>query len=42
MLVAENITKRFSGVTALDTVCLEFLAGNVTAVIGKTARVNPR
>ena len=35
MLVAENITKRFSGVTALDTVCLEFLAGNVTAVIGE-------
>ncbi|WP_223860987.1 sugar ABC transporter ATP-binding protein [Spirosoma validum] len=35
LLVAENITKRFSGVTALDTVCLEFLAGNVTAVIGE-------
>ncbi|GAB3988327.1 sugar ABC transporter ATP-binding protein [Spirosoma daeguense] len=35
MLVAENITKRFAGVTALDGVCLEFLAGNVTAVIGE-------
>ncbi|GAB4024742.1 sugar ABC transporter ATP-binding protein [Spirosoma gilvum] len=35
MLVAENITKRFSGVTALDGVCLEFLAGQVTAVIGE-------
>ncbi|WP_256432995.1 sugar ABC transporter ATP-binding protein [Spirosoma foliorum] len=35
MLVAENITKRFAGVTALDQVCLEFLAGQVTAVIGE-------
>ena len=35
MLVAENITKRFTGVTALDQVCLEFLAGQVTAVIGE-------
>ncbi|GAB3947178.1 sugar ABC transporter ATP-binding protein [Spirosoma harenae] len=35
MLVAENITKRFAGVTALDSVCLEFLAGKVTAVIGE-------
>ncbi|WP_020600834.1 sugar ABC transporter ATP-binding protein [Spirosoma panaciterrae] len=35
MLVAEHITKRFAGVTALDGVCLEFLAGNVTAVIGE-------
>lgn len=35
MLVAENITKRFTGVTALDKVCLEFLAGQVTAVIGE-------
>ncbi|WP_338868792.1 sugar ABC transporter ATP-binding protein [Spirosoma sp. SC4-14] len=35
MLVAENITKRFSGVTALDNVCLEFQAGKVTAVIGE-------
>lgn len=35
MLVAENITKRFAGVTALDKVCLEFPAGNVTAVIGE-------
>ncbi len=35
MLRAENITKRFSGVTALDAVCLEFQAGKVTAVIGE-------
>ena len=35
MLVAENITKRFAGVTALDNVCLEFRTGQVTAVIGE-------
>jgi ribose transport system ATP-binding protein len=35
MLTADNITKRFSGVTALDNVCLEFQAGKVTAVIGE-------
>ncbi len=35
MLVAENITKRFTGVMALDKVCLEFPAGQVTAVIGE-------
>ncbi|MBN8822632.1 MULTISPECIES: sugar ABC transporter ATP-binding protein [unclassified Spirosoma] len=35
MLIAENITKRFAGVTALDGVCLEFRAGAVTAVIGE-------
>lgn len=35
MLVAENITKRFAGVTALDGVCLEFPGGQVTAVIGE-------
>ena len=35
MLLAENITKRFAGVTALDGVCLEFPAGKVTAVIGE-------
>lgn len=35
MLVADNITKRFAGVTALDGVCLEFPAGAVTAVIGE-------
>jgi ribose transport system ATP-binding protein len=35
MLTAENITKRFAGVTALDDVCLEFQAGKVTAVIGE-------
>ncbi len=35
MLVADQITKRFTGVTALDGVCLEFPTGNVTAVIGE-------
>lgn len=35
MLVAENITKQFAGVKALDNVCLEFQAGQVTAVIGE-------
>lgn len=35
MLVAENITKRFAGVTALDNVCLTFEGGQVTAVIGE-------
>ena len=35
MLVADQITKRFTGVTALDGVCLEFPAGAVTAVIGE-------
>lgn len=35
MLVAENITKRFSGVTALDNVCLELHAGKVNAIIGE-------
>jgi len=35
MLVAENITKKFSGVTALDRVCLELHAGKVNAIIGE-------
>ncbi|HEY6978901.1 MAG TPA: sugar ABC transporter ATP-binding protein, partial [Chitinophagaceae bacterium] len=35
MLVAENITKKFSGVTALDNVCLELQAGKVNAIIGE-------
>jgi len=35
MLVAENITKKFSGVTALDNVCLELHAGKVNAIIGE-------
>ncbi|MDB5240941.1 MAG: D-xylose transporter ATP-binding protein [Spirosoma sp.] len=35
MLVANQITKRFTGLTALDGVCLEFPAGMVTAVIGE-------
>ncbi|MEZ0542043.1 sugar ABC transporter ATP-binding protein [Fibrella arboris] len=35
MLIADHITKRFAGVTALDDVCLAFEAGQVTAVIGE-------
>jgi ribose transport system ATP-binding protein len=35
MLVAENISKRFSGVTALDRVNLQLAAGKVTAIIGE-------
>jgi ribose transport system ATP-binding protein len=35
MLVAENITKTFSGVTALDNVCMELLPGKVNAIIGE-------
>ncbi|MBD0285075.1 MAG: sugar ABC transporter ATP-binding protein [Flavisolibacter sp.] len=35
MLVAENITKRFSGVTALERVSLELHAGKVNAIIGE-------
>ncbi|MBO0948615.1 sugar ABC transporter ATP-binding protein [Fibrella forsythiae] len=35
MLVADHVTKRFAGVTALDAVCLSFEAGQVTAVIGE-------
>ena len=35
MLVAENITKRFSGVTALDNVCLELHEGKVNAILGE-------
>ncbi|CAN5608943.1 sugar ABC transporter ATP-binding protein [soil metagenome] len=35
MLIAENITKKFSGVTALDNVCLELHAGRVNAIIGE-------
>ncbi len=35
MLVAENITKKFSGVTALDKICLELHAGKVNAIIGE-------
>jgi len=35
LLVAENITKKFSGVTALDNVCLELHAGKVNAIIGE-------
>ena len=35
MLVAENITKRFSGITALDNVCLELHSGKVNAIIGE-------
>jgi ribose transport system ATP-binding protein len=35
MLVAENITKKFSGVTALDNVCMELYAGKVNAILGE-------
>ena len=35
MLIAENITKKFPGVTALDNVCMELHAGNVNAIIGE-------
>lgn len=35
MLVVENITKKFSGVVALDNVSLAVEAGKVTAVIGE-------
>jgi ribose transport system ATP-binding protein len=35
MLIAENISKHFSGVTALDNVCLELQAGKVNAIIGE-------
>jgi ribose transport system ATP-binding protein len=35
MLVAENITKKFSGVTALDNVCMELHAGKVNAILGE-------
>lgn len=35
MLIAENITKKFLGVTALDNVCMELHAGKVNAIIGE-------
>ena len=35
MLIAENITKRFSGVTALLEVNLEIQAGKINAIIGE-------
>jgi ribose transport system ATP-binding protein len=35
MLRAENISKRFSGVAALENVCLELPAGKVTAILGE-------
>lgn len=35
MLVAKNITKKFSGVTALNNVCLELHPGKVNAIIGE-------
>jgi ribose transport system ATP-binding protein len=35
MLVAQNITKRFSGVTALNQVNMHLAAGKVTAIIGE-------
>lgn len=35
MLTAENITKKFSGVTALDNVCLHLHKGKVNAILGE-------
>ena len=35
MLVAKNITKRFSGVTALDNISMELHPGKVNAIIGE-------
>jgi len=35
MLVVENISKQFSGVKALDNICLTLDAGKVTAIIGE-------
>ncbi|HVS90429.1 MAG TPA: sugar ABC transporter ATP-binding protein [Mucilaginibacter sp.] len=35
MLVADNISKKFSGVTALDNVCLQLHEGKVNAIIGE-------
>ena len=35
MLIAENITKKFPGVTALDNVSLELHEGKVNAIIGE-------
>lgn len=35
VLVAKNITKKFSGVTALDDICLELYPGKVNAIIGE-------
>ncbi len=35
MLAAQHITKRFSGVTALDDINLELPAGKVTAIVGE-------
>src|ERR1700744_5486071 len=35
MLVAENISKRFSGVIALENVSMELLGGRVTDILGE-------
>jgi ribose transport system ATP-binding protein len=35
LLVAENISKKFSSVIALDSVCMELHAGKVNAIIGE-------
>jgi ribose transport system ATP-binding protein len=35
MLVAQNITKRFAGVTALENVNMELYAGKVNAILGE-------
>jgi ribose transport system ATP-binding protein len=35
VLVAKNITKKFSGVTALDNISMELYPGKVNAIIGE-------
>jgi ribose transport system ATP-binding protein len=35
MLAAQNITKRFAGVTALENVTMELYAGKVNAILGE-------
>jgi ribose transport system ATP-binding protein len=35
MLAVENITKKFSGVTALNNVSMEFHPGKVNAIVGE-------
>ena len=35
MLIAKNITKKFSGVTALDNISMELYPGKVNAIIGE-------
>ena len=35
LLVVENVTKRFPGVTALNKICLSLAQGEVLALIGE-------